>query len=285
MADLGEWNITAIVPRGGGECREYDIPVDPEDTVAKVKTKIEKACGVPPDDMELFFKTPGEDGKNKWLKEGDTLQEQEVTDGAVITVGIHGMKGDTVAEDPETGELPDDAVNSSIAVKGDTSYYHAHRGKKTNLTEEQRIVSGGAPQMLAEGETEVLSRTEARPISSLLFEDDSTEAGRPRRAIKNYSWGDEKETIKIYIHKEGEPDVIAAAGDGKSGQVDVKFLAKALKLTVKGPLHDLVLQFDNIYYDIIPEESKFRVSADKRITLTLKKKEAFTWLKLLKPNN
>mmetsp|Transcript_158898 Transcript_158898/g.281682 ORF Transcript_158898/g.281682 Transcript_158898/m.281682 type:complete len:288 (-) Transcript_158898:68-931(-) len=287
MADLGLWTITAIVPRGGGECREYEIGVDPEDTCTKVKSKIEKVCGVPPDDMELFYKTEGPEGKNKWLKEGETLAEQEVVDGAVITVGVHGLKSDAPLQDPETGEVPDDAVGSSLATRGDTSYYHAHRGRAqdSRVTEEQRIVSGGAPQMLAEGEAEALSSAEKRPMSMLLFEDDSSEAGRARRAMKNYSWGDEKEFIKIYISKDGEPDAIAAAGDGKSEQVEVKFRTRALNVTVHDKLHDWVLQFDNIYYEIIPEESKWRVSKDKRITVSLRKKENFTWLKLLKPDN
>merc|ERR1711933_326274 len=89
--------------------------------------------------------------------------------------------------------------------------------------------------------------------------------------------------IKIYISKEGEPEAVQAAGDGKNGQVEVKYLPRALRLTVHGPQLDNVFLLDRLYYEIIPEESTFRVSLNKRITLTLKKKESFTWLKLLKP--
>merc|ERR1719174_1878916 len=105
---------------------------------------------------------------------------------------------------------------------------------------------------------------------------------RPRKAIKNYAWGDEKEAIKIYVSRESEPDVIQAVGNGKDGQLKVKWLPKALRLTVHGKQLDYVLLLDRIYYEIIPEECSFKVSPNKRISLTLKKKEAFTWLKLLK---
>merc|ERR1711990_1108620 len=98
-----------------------------------------------------------------------------------------------------------------------------------------------------------------------------------------YAWGDEKEVVKIYISKESEPEVVQAVEDGKNGQTEVKFLEKALRLIVHGKQLDHVLLLEKIYYEIVPEECSFRVSRDKRISLTLKKKEAFTWLKLLRP--
>merc|ERR1719199_630121 len=58
--------------------------------------------------MELFARnSDSEQCKQKWLNNEDTLQVQEVADGAQICVGVHGMRGSSndPATDPETGEL------------------------------------------------------------------------------------------------------------------------------------------------------------------------------------
>lgn len=284
MADLGEWTLRVVVPQGGGECMEYEVYADPQDTGERLKQRIEKICGIPPDDMELFARnSESTECKQKWLNEEESLQQQEVIDGAQISVGVHGMQGNTdPLEDPETGETCNDHVQTSINSKGDTSYYFAH-ARKSELSEEQRIVSGGSPQKIAGGEDQVLSISEPANPSSAMF-DDYEDTGRPRKPIKNYAWGDEKEVIKIYISKDAEPEAVQAAEDGKNGKVEVKWLPKGLRLVVRGKQLDHVLLLERVYYEIVPEECRFRVSPDKRITLTLKKKEAFTWLKLLKPD-
>lgn len=285
MADLGEWTFTVIVPSGGGECREFEVDADPTDRVSKFKQRIEKKTSIPADDMELFCQnTESSDCKQKWLSDDSTLQEQEVVEGAQIFVGVHGMRSSAPAEvDPETGEAEaGDHVQSSINSKGDTSYYFAH-ARKGELSEEQRIVSGGSPQKIAECEARSLDTAEPPPLASAMFDDGTEAPGRPIKTIKNYAWGDEKHVIKIYISKESESEAVQAAGSGKDGQVEVKWLPKALRLTVHGEQFDFVLILENIYYDIVPEECSFRVSLNKRISLSLKKKEEFTWLKLLRP--
>jgi len=275
-----ELSLWIVVPKGGGECREFELTADPKETVEKLKKRIEKICGIPADDLELFAKnTDDEASKQKWLTEDKALEVQEVRDGAVITVGVHGMKGDIVDLDPETGELPTDAVNTSICSRGDSSYYHAHR-RKADLPEEHRIVSGGAPQKLGES-SELLPEPKA-PGKAIVTEE-GEEPGRSERPISNYAWGDEKDTVKIYISAESEPKAIASAGDGKAGEVEVDWQPRSVKLRVRAEKFDWVLELGRIYYEIVPEESKFRVSKGKRVTLTLKKKEQFTWLKLLKP--
>merc|ERR1711982_42627 len=99
-----------------------------------------KLCGVPSDDMELFIKNMDvPEQKQKWVYEDATLKEQEIRDGALVTVGVHGMKTEEPLPDPETGEIPNDAVTNSICTKGDASYYYASKGPQ--LPEEQRIVS------------------------------------------------------------------------------------------------------------------------------------------------
>lgn len=279
-----EVTVTCIVPRGGGDCYEYEVTAGTEETGEKLKKRLEKMCGVPSDDMELFCKNEGPDGKQKWLQEDQLLKDMDVRDGATITVGIHGMKGDVPEVDPETGEMPEDAVNKSIASKGDASYYHAHkRGGGAALPEEHRIVSGGEPEKL--GEKFFVPLEEKKSLKQQMDEQEGRkDTNRAEKPIRNYSWGDEKAYIKIYVSADNEPDAIAAAGDGKDGKVDVKWGPKYLKLRVPTEKHDLVLELDRIYYEILPEECKFRVSANKRITLTLKKKENYTWLKLLKPD-
>mmetsp|Transcript_126973 Transcript_126973/g.353637 ORF Transcript_126973/g.353637 Transcript_126973/m.353637 type:complete len:287 (-) Transcript_126973:117-977(-) len=279
-----ELTFLAIVPRGGGECVEFEVTASPKDTGEKLKKRIEKLCAIPSDDLELFFKNQNvPDAKQKWVYEDATLKDQELYDGAIITVGVHGMRGDAPSPDPETGEMPNDAVNNSIATKGDASYYHAH-SRPSMLPEEHRIVSGGAPAKLS-GDL-VVPLEEPKTLKQQIEESEGRkDVTRGEKPIRNYSWGDEKATIKIYISKDSEPDAISAAEDGKSGQVDVKWGPKYLKLKIKAERHDLVLELDRIYYEIIPEECSFRVSQNKRITLTLKKKESYTWLKLLKPDS
>jgi len=281
LGNIAEWTLKVIIPSGSGQCLEHEVNADPKDSGLKLKQRIEKICGIPTDDMELFARGDGEGCKQKWLAEDASLQEQEVVDGGQVAVGVHGMRSSSAPEDSETGELATDPVQISMNTKGDTSYYFAH-STKCELSDEQRIVSGGEPLKIADGVGQALSVVDPVPLSAALF-DDHMDPARPRKSIKNYAWGDEKEVIKIYISKELEPEAIQAAGDGRDGQVEVKWLPKAFKLTVHGKQLDHVLILDRLYYEIVPEECSFRVSLDKRISLTLKKQEAFTWLKLLKP--
>jgi len=232
-------NFLVIVPKGDGECREFELSAAPRDTGEKLKKRIEKLCSIPTDDQELFVKGSLTD-KPKWLFEDATLEEQDVVDNSIITVAVHGR---LAPEEKPPSDLPD----------------------------EQRIASGGPPQKIS-----------ARPVSSTSH-DESEEVVRPEARILNYSWGDEKEFVKIYISKDSEPEVIGAAGDGQSGQVRVDWQSRALKLVVHTPRKDFVLNLERIYYEIVPEDCKWKVSTNKRITLSLKKKVESTWLKLLKP--
>ena len=255
--------LYAIVPSGGGQCKELEITADRKEHGMDVKKKIEKLCNVPVEDMEIFVTR---DGSQKWLRDDDTLEGIE--DSAVLTVGVHGTGGGQ-----NTEELPDTAVENSIAAKGENSYYFAH-AKTAEVPEEHRIVSGGSPKKLAEGEPL------PEPISAMKL----GEQQRPERAILNYAWGDEKEAVKIYVSAEAEAQALEAAGDGKSDQVKVSYSPRACELRIHAEKLDWVLDLTPLYYEIVPEECKFRVSQSKRITLTLKKKEAYTWLKLLKPD-
>jgi len=282
MPDEQELTLLVVIPQGSGECREFQLEVAPQTTGEKLKSVIEKSTRISVDDMELFAKNEGEGSKQKWIKEDETLAAQDVKDGAVLTVGVHGMRNEGPDLDADEGEAPTDAVGISICSKGDASYYHAHRRRQDDVPEEHRIVSGGAPQKLGESDAPL---PEPQAPGRLVLQAGSDEPARPERAILSYSWGDEPEVVKIYISAENEQEAVAAAGDGKNGQVDVKWLPKACKLRVRAEKYDWVLDLDKIYYEIVPAECKFRVSQGKRVTLTLKKREKFTWLKLLKPDS
>ena len=271
----GSLTLYAIVPSGGGQCKELELTADFHDNGMDIKKKIEKACNIPVEDMELFIKNPSEGSTNKWLRDDATLEAEKIEDLAVLTVGVHGTTGggNGYLDDED---LPQTAVENSLAAKGETSYYFAH-SRKMEVPEEHRIVSGGSPQKL--GETQ-LPLSEPVPAKKQL----SSELVRPERAILNYAWGDEQAAVKIYVSADAEQEALAAAGDGNAGQVEVSFLPKSVSLRIHAEKVDWVLELDPLYYEILPDECKFRTSAAKRITLTLKKKEAYTWLKLLKPD-
>ena len=262
MSDPASLTLYAIVPCGGGQCKELELTTGARENGMDIKKRLEKACNIPVDDMELFVKNPSEGSSQKWLRDDATLESEQVEDSAVLTVGVHG----TGSRSYEDDELPETAVEHSMARNGDTSYYFAH-ARRAELPEEHRIVSGGEPRSLgASGEQSEVS------------------VGRPQRAIKSYAWGDEKEAVKLYVSAEAEEEALQAAGDGTQGQVEVDFEAKGLKLRVRAEKLDWILDLEPLYYEVVPSDCRFRVSAGKRITITLKKKEAYTWLKLLKPD-
>merc|ERR1711924_339213 len=147
-----------------------------------------------------------------------TLAQQDVKNGAIITVGVHGHMGTGNLMPDDSGEVPDDAVQNSIYTKGDSSYYHAH-ARKGELTEEQRIVSGGEPAKLSESAVPTL---EMKPsmARSVLSSEEAFISDRPEVPIRNYSWGDEREFVKIYVSKDNEPEAVTAAEDGKDNKVE-----------------------------------------------------------------
>merc|ERR1712232_166460 len=140
-------------------------------------------------------------------------------------------------------------------------------GNEKELPPELRYVYGGAPAKLAEADA---PNTTAEPEI-------------PTMAIAKYSWADEGEFVCIYVSHEDEGDAITAARDGKNGEVTVNFDAKSVELTIRGESRNYSLAFRTLENDIVPEESKHRVSAGKRVTLKLKKKRSITWTRLMRP--
>ncbi|CAE7687223.1 PAE7 [Symbiodinium sp. CCMP2592] len=142
----------AIVPAGGGTCQEVELKASRKDTCAKLKKDLEKvgtAFNIPVDDMEIFFQNAEEGSRQKWLRDDVVLEAEDVRDGAILTVGVHGDAGQTslklvaesfgklhvVSSDSWHREMhlnwilllmASMSCQNSIAVKGETSYYFAH---------------------------------------------------------------------------------------------------------------------------------------------------------------
>jgi len=187
---------------------------------------------------------------------GRFWQCNDVQDGAVVTV-----------KNVDQEVLPENSVlRQSISKNGGSSYYYAHANEK-ELPPEHRYVYGGAPAKLAE--TDVANAT--------------AEPETPTMAIAKYSWADEGDFVCIYVSQEDEADAITAAKDGKSGEVVVNFDAKSVELTIHGQSRNYSLAFRTLENEIVPDESKHRVSAGKRVTLKLKKKRQITWTRLMRP--
>jgi hypothetical protein len=64
----------------------------------------------------------------------------------------------------------------------------------------------------------------------------------------------------------------------------VNFDTKSFELVIHGETRRFALAVPVLENEILPEESKFRVSAGKRVTLKMKKKRKVTWTRLAKPN-
>merc|ERR1712060_747264 len=133
-------------------------------------------------------------------------------------------------------------VHRSINNKGEASYYHAHpRGQK--LPEEQRIVSGGEPQKIAEAAEKM---PEPKGFKQKLNDEGENVEAKPEKHIYSYSWGDERDTIKIYLSADNESDAVSAAADGKGGQVEVDWKPRFLKMRIHGEKYDYIFELERI---------------------------------------
>eukprot|EP00928_Gymnodinium_smaydae_P016678 TRINITY_DN16298_c0_g1_i1.p2 TRINITY_DN16298_c0_g1~~TRINITY_DN16298_c0_g1_i1.p2 ORF type:complete len:239 (+),score=63.14 TRINITY_DN16298_c0_g1_i1:65-781(+) len=145
----------------------------------------------------------------------------------------------------------DSVLRQSIARNGGQSYYYAHANEK-DLPPEHRYVYGGEPAKLAQ-------------------------------AIVQFAWADEGDFVCVYVSAEGESEALAAARDGKSGEVEVRFEPRFAELRVKGSSKVYALALRDLEGDIVPEQCKHRVSAGKRITLKLRKAKELKWTRLTRP--
>merc|ERR1712060_66265 len=179
------------------------------------------------------------------IDDNTTLEVQGVLNGAVITI-------------EQLKVAPDSASKDSIEKHGRLSYYHK---ADPRFASEHSVQVGGDPVALGS----------ASRVDNIV-------------GIERYTWADDGKSVKVFIDVAEEPRVLAAAGDGKQGNMDVSFQESGFCLTVlEEGGRKFILNVPKLNMEIIPGQSKFRVSAGKRITLTLKKDNEFHhWFSLLK---
>jgi len=221
-----------------------------------LKELVQEATGFAKEEQLLFFQNGSRNSAKAVVDDDQELVAQGVEDGATITV----REKEGIAVNSEESVL-----RQSIAKNGRQSYYYAHANEKA-LPMEHRYVYGGEPAKL-----ETPEAGDIEPAPEAL------------QTISKYSWADEGDFVCIYIGADGEPEAIAAAGDGKSGQVSVEFGQRSLELRIAGDgkTHALIMRL--LENEISPEECKHRVSAGKRVTLKLRKKRTLAWTRLVKP--
>eukprot|EP00930_Biecheleria_cincta_P008597 TRINITY_DN110094_c0_g1_i1.p1 TRINITY_DN110094_c0_g1~~TRINITY_DN110094_c0_g1_i1.p1 ORF type:complete len:234 (+),score=51.19 TRINITY_DN110094_c0_g1_i1:25-726(+) len=201
-------------------------------------------------------------------------------------------------------EQENSALYRNIAEKGGHAYYFAHQ-RQYDIPADAKIitgpglVAGGAPQRLSGPESDSASGYGAATlvdsssadvgelaaeVSATAEADQAASAAEELRrncvvpdpfiALKEYSWADEGEKVKVYIQCDGLPagateSLVSATFDTKSLQLEVA--------TVPCRRFKLV----NLSKEIVPEECKVKLNAEKgRITLTLKKKRTGSWFDL-----
>lgn len=244
-----------IVPPKGGQ--HTTVSVSGAVTGQELKLLLQDKLGIEADSQTLFCQNGSRNSAKVPVNDGGRLAEQGVEDDATITVRLN----------EEVVPKEASALRQNIAKNGGQSYYYAHANEKA-LPPEHRYAYGGAPaklEELAPGETATVQEP------------------APSHVISKYAWADEGDFVCIYISAEGEPEAVAAAGDGKNGQVQVDFDSKSVELRVQGGSpKQFALVLRNLEYELSPEDCKHRVSAGKRVTLKLKKRRQVTWTRLVK---
>jgi len=218
-------------------------------TGEELKDQLREPLGVSAETpLALTFQNGSRNSAKKVLEEKQSLIEQGVEDGASVTVKIDAME-----VRPENSFL-----RESIRNNGGNSYYYAHANEK-ELPPELRYVYGGDPIKLGSNQEGYVLKAPAP------------------KALTHYSWADEGDYVCIYVSAEGEPEAVEAA---KDGDVKVQFELRSAELRISKDSKEYALSLRQLEGEIVPEESKHRVSAGKRVTLKMKKKRSVTWTRL-----
>lgn len=250
---MRQLSLSLIGPKGASGSRT--IEVDACLTGQELRQRVREALELEPEaDVHLSYQNGCRNAAKVPIDEAQSLEAQGVVEGATITCKVN-----TAEVNPKESVL-----RQSIERNGASSYYYAHANEK-ELPPEVRYAYGGSPTKLAEAERE-----------------DAGEA-LPAQAIEKYAWADEGDVVAVYINTDGELDAVTAAKDGKNGEVKASFEARGVSLRIQGPARDYALVLRDLEHEIVPEESKYRVSAGKRITLKLKKRRQEKWTRLVRP--
>eukprot|EP00933_Yihiella_yeosuensis_P057742 TRINITY_DN5777_c2_g1_i1.p1 TRINITY_DN5777_c2_g1~~TRINITY_DN5777_c2_g1_i1.p1 ORF type:complete len:260 (-),score=59.96 TRINITY_DN5777_c2_g1_i1:208-987(-) len=235
-----------------------ELSLNSNSTGLDLKNKIRDQFEIADDKlMALMFQNGSRNSSKLVVEEDQALSAQGVEDGATISVKVNAVEV----------RPKDSALRQSISDNGTSSYYYAHANEKA-LPAELRYVYGGAPIKM----------------DTVGGEDtDATKVEVPAVAITKYSWADEGDFVCIYVSAESESEAIEAAADGKGGQVKADFGPRTVELKIAGATREFALILRELEGEIVPEESKHRVSAGKRVTLKLKKKRQGLWTRLVRP--
>mmetsp|Transcript_36416 Transcript_36416/g.84032 ORF Transcript_36416/g.84032 Transcript_36416/m.84032 type:complete len:259 (-) Transcript_36416:167-943(-) len=222
-----------------------------------LKERLRGPLGLGPEvPLALNYQNGSRNAAKKVLEAQETLRAQGLEDGASVTV-----KADAVEVRPEQSFL-----RESIRNNGGNSYYYAHANEK-ELPPELRYVYGGEPIKLESQNADAGYAGDAAKVSAI-------------RPVSKYSWADEGDFVCIYVSAEGEPEAIEAA---TCGEIKVNFDARSVDVRIAGSAKEFALSLKQLEGEIVPEESRHRVSAGKRIVVKMKKKRGGTWTRLLRP--
>lgn len=259
-AVTGQLSLKILTPDADGGGSAMTMILEPTITGNMLKQRVQYMAKALPEDQLIYFQNGSASAPKRPVEDMKTLEAQGIETGAIITVRKAGENGEGQEDSKENS-----ALRENIQKNGEMSYYYAHKNE-TPLPLEHRFVSGGAPAKLEEA-----------PAKDLV-------ASTPSVGITKFAWADEGKFVKVYVDAEGEPEVIAGA-TAAAQNVRCDFQEESFRLTVDGATTSkrFVLHVNGTDQAIVPGESKFRVSAGKRITISLKKKNpSVTWYKLNK---
>lgn len=177
-------------------------------------------------------------------------------------------ENDQVSTDSKPLSGAESKLRTSIETYGTNSYYYAHDRSRDFVVppdaiviEGPGIITGGAPVKIAEGE----------PLRAA--------PSKIRNRIEKYAWADEGDKVRIYIDDANVVELIKDSTDAVSCSFDVQSMNLEM---AQSETCVLALDIPELNEEIDPQESAYRVSLGKRITVTLKKKEDKKWYSLKK---
>lgn len=219
-----------------GAVATKNVTIGKRSQVKDLRKAIAEAVGkVAYDELVLYFQNTSGPYSNRLrvLSDDANLKDNGVASGATIVCQT--------------------AVMEKTKSKGGDSLYYMWSANMPAVAEEQRIQPAGTPKKLGQ-------------------EDQQAPAAKPFRKIANYSWVDEsRKQVKIYITSDEDPLAVAAAGSQEDNLVQPEFGQQSLKITVQGSSTTHVLEIEELEHGIVPDECKVKVSAGKKISITLKK--------------
>eukprot|EP00747_Dinoflagellata_sp_TGD_P162826 gnl/TRDRNA2_/TRDRNA2_180850_c0_seq1.p1 gnl/TRDRNA2_/TRDRNA2_180850_c0~~gnl/TRDRNA2_/TRDRNA2_180850_c0_seq1.p1 ORF type:complete len:177 (+),score=44.69 gnl/TRDRNA2_/TRDRNA2_180850_c0_seq1:82-612(+) len=168
-------------------------------------------------------------------------------------------------EETRTDSVADtnSALRDNIDKKGSNAYYYAHN-RSWDVPDSAKVVSG--PGLITGG-----------PPEKIVGEADKIDDS-PAQFVKDYSWADGKEKLKVYV---SVPEGTLPA-EGAEELVETKFESNMLDMIINS-YPKRRLRLEKLNAEILPEQCSTRVEAKKnRIVIVLAKKRPNDWFNLTK---